>query len=126
METDNKSKNSLFANIPNDLSAEVFEDIVKSDNVRIERIISNGQTSPEHGWYNQDQNEWVIVIKGRAQLIFENPLDNSVDSPVNHSDKNQTVVDLNVGDYINIPSHTKHKVSYTDTTQPTIWLAVFY
>lgn len=107
--------NNLFANIPDDLSEEFFEDIVKSNNVRIERIISNGQTSPESGWYDQNQNEWVIVIKGRAQLTF-----------LNEAFENNKVVDLGPGDYLNIPSHTKHKVSYTETSQPTIWLAVFY
>ena len=112
--------NNLFANIPTDLSEEVFEDIVKSDNVRIERIISNGQTSPDTGWYEQDQNEWVIVAKGRAQLTFSNDAFTSDDS------ENQKVIELNPGDYINIPAGTKHKVSYTDTSQPTIWLAVFY
>ena len=122
--TMNKTENNLFANIPDDLSAEIFEDILdaKSNNgtVRIERIISNGQTSPEQGWYDQEQNEWVIVIKGRAQLTFETDFTCSTE----HS--KPKVVDLNVGDYINIPIHTKHKVSYTDTDQPTIWLAIFY
>ena len=104
------NNNNLFSNIPNDLSDEFFEDIVATDNVRIERIISNGQTSPDEGWYDQSQNEWVIVIKGRAQLTFENG----------------DVVNLVAGDHINIPSHTKHKVSYTDTSDITVWLAVFY
>ena len=102
--------NNLFDNIPSDLSDEFFEDIVVSDKVRIERIVSNGHTSPDEGWYDQSQNEWVIVIKGRAQLTFENG----------------NVVNLHAGSHINIPKHTKHKVSYTDTEDITVWLAVFY
>ncbi|MGL6161553.1 cupin domain-containing protein [Microbulbifer sp.] len=101
---------NLFSSLPKDLSAEVFEDIVSSESVRIERIVSKGHTSPESGWYDQEESEWVIVLQGAARLSFDDGREES----------------LGVGDFINIPAHSRHRVSWTDPTCPTIWLAVFY
>ena len=102
--------NNLLSNLPINLKEEVFEDLVKSDSVRIERIISKGHSSPEKGWYDQEENEWVVVLQGEGTLLFDDG-----DS-----------VTLKAGDFINIPAHKKHKVSRTDPKNPTIWLAVFY
>jgi len=101
---------NLFENIPSSIKTEKFEDILNMPNLRIERIISSGQSSPETGWYDQDENEWVIVVEGKAVLEFEE----------------SGAITLNKGDHLNIPAHTKHKVSWTDPNQLTIWLAVFY
>ncbi|MFC3153183.1 cupin domain-containing protein [Litoribrevibacter euphylliae] len=101
---------NMFQNIPNDLSSEVFEDLIKHNDVRIERIISKGHSSPDQGWYDQEEHEWVMVLQGAGTLEFE---DGSTQT-------------LKAGDYLNIPAHTKHKVSWTDPDQITIWLAVFY
>ncbi|MGP8308816.1 cupin domain-containing protein [Vibrio sp. YIC-376] len=101
---------NLFKDLPNDVSEETFEDLLCRENLRIERIVSHGQTSPEHGWYDQEEHEWVLVLKGTGELTFENG----------------SVKRLEAGDHINIPAHTKHKVSWTDPNQETIWLAVFY
>jgi len=100
----------IFAAITTDLSSEVFEDIIKSPNIRVERIISKGQTTPDDSWYDQDEHEWVLVLEGKAILGFEDGYS----------------VTLNKGDYINIPAHCKHKVSWTDPDQVTLWLAIFY
>ncbi len=102
--------NNLFDKIPTNLEHEVFEKLVESDNVRIERIVSKGHTSPESGWYEQKQNEWVIVLKGQAILSFAN----------------ESSVNLQEGDYINIEAYKKHKVEWTDPNIETIWLAVHY
>ncbi|MBB3063317.1 cupin domain-containing protein [Microbulbifer rhizosphaerae] len=101
---------NIFSSLPEDLSAEVFEDIVSSESVRIERIVSKGHTSPESGWYDQEESEWVIVLQGAARLLFDDGREESLDT----------------GDFINIPAHIKHKVSWTDPYSTTIWLAVFY
>jgi cupin 2 domain-containing protein len=101
---------NIFEAIPNDLSNEVFQNIVSSSNIRIERIISKGHASPESGWYDQDENEWVMVIDGKATIAFENGTSHT----------------LARGDYLNIPAHCKHKVSWSDPNQMTMWLAVFY
>jgi len=95
METGN-----IYKQVPGNLSEEIFEPLVLSKNVKIERIISNGHTSPDSGWYDQEQNEWVLVLKGNASISFAN----------------ETVVDLKKGDYINISAHTKHKIVSTSAT----------
>ncbi len=101
---------NLFYPLPDAGSGEVFEDLIKTSLVRIERIVSRGQTSPERGWYDQAEHEWVVVLKGAAELTFEQG----------------EVVKLGAGDHVHIPAHTKHKVSWTDPESETVWLAVFY
>ena len=101
---------NVFDSIPSNLEAEVFEDILKLPMMRIERIISKGQSTPADAWYDQEEGEWIIVLEGNAVLEFEN-------------DK---LVTLTKGDYLNIPAHCKHKVKWTDPDQITIWLAIFY
>ena len=91
--------------------AEVTEVLTRSDKVRIERIISRGQCSPEGFWYDQDYDEWVMLVEGKARLLFE-------------ADGRR--VELNSGDYLNIPKHMRHRVEWTSPDVPTIWLAVFY
>ncbi len=104
-----KLKN-IFESIPDNLDEEIFEQLIQSDNVKIERIISKGHRSPKSGWYDEEQNEWVIVLKGEAVISFENEID----------------VNLKAGSHINIPAHKRHKVSWTDPKTETIWLAVHY
>lgn len=101
---------NIFSSLPEDLDAETFEDILRRDTVRIERIVSRGHSSPKSGWYDQDENEWVIVLQGAGSLQFEDGRE----------------VELGAGDFINIPAHTRHKVRWTDPDRETIWLAVFY
>lgn len=102
--------NNIFAALPENLDTEVFERLVDSKNVTIERIVSKGHTSPETGWHDQEKNEWVIVLKGEAKLVFED----------------QPQVHLKEGDYINIPAHTRHRVAWTTPERETVWLTVHY
>ena len=101
---------NIYKQIPDDLSEEVFELLVQGDDVKIERIISMGHKSPDAGWYDQEQNEWVLLLKGDASIAFENDM----------------VVNLGEGDYLNIPAHEKHRVISTSPVTETIWLAVLY
>ena len=89
---------------------EHFDTLVESDHVHIERIVSRGHTSPGQGWYDQQRNEFVLVLKGAAQLEFE---DGRVES-------------MEAGDWLEIPAHVKHRVAWTDESQETVWLAVHY
>jgi len=102
--------NNIFGAIPEDLKTEVFERLVESDNVKIERIVSKGHKSPESGWYDQDKNEWVLVLKGEAVLLFAD----------------ETTITLKAGDFVDIPAHKKHRVERTAVDVETIWLAVHY
>lgn len=104
------NKSNIFDLIPATLKDELFEELISKESLKIERIISRGHTTPEHEWYDQRSNEWVILLQGEAILSFLNEND----------------VRLKAGDYINIPAHKKHKVSWTKPDEDTIWLAVHY
>ncbi|MGC8490739.1 MAG: cupin domain-containing protein [Syntrophobacteraceae bacterium] len=90
---------------------EIFETLVDSGKVRIERIVSDAGRSPEGFWYDQEESEWVLVLEGSAGLRFEGDAE---------------VLVLKPGDWIDIPAHRKHRVEWTDPVQKTVWLAVFY
>ena len=102
---------NLFADLPQHLPDELVTTLLDATNVRIERIISHGHASPEGFWYDQEQHEWVVVLKGAARLRFEN---------------DEQPVEMKPGDFVNIPAHKKHRVEWTMPDEPTIWLVVFY
>jgi cupin 2 domain-containing protein len=91
------------------LPDELVQTLLATEHIRIERIVSHGHCSPEGFWYDQDQHEWVIVLKGAARLQFEDG-----------------VVEMRPGDFINIPANKKHRVDWTTPDEPTIWLGVRY
>ena len=101
---------NIFASIPEDLSREISERLNDSEHIKIERIISKGHRSPETGWYDQDNDEWVMLLKGEAILSFFDG----------------TSVNLKAGDYLEIAAHNKHRVDWTTPDQETIWLAIHY
>jgi len=86
---------------------EVISVLEQNDKVRIERIVSTGQQSD---WYDQEESEYVILLEGRAQLVFA---------------EGRTIT-LEKGDTLLIPPHQKHRVTYTSADPPCIWLCVFY
>lgn len=101
---------NLFDNLPTQLPEELVTVLAAAQHVRIERIVSTGHASPEGFWYDQDEHEWVIVLKGEARLRFE--CGNSFI--------------LRPGDHVLIPAHQRHRVEWTLPEEPTVWLAVFY
>lgn len=100
---------NVFGDIPHNMPTEVVQTLLRTDDARIERIVSNGHASATDFWYNQPQHEWVIVLKGAARLQFEDGM-----------------VEMQVGDFINIPAYKRHRVDWTTPDEPTIWLAVLY
>jgi cupin 2 domain-containing protein len=102
---------NIFSGIRNQSPEELFETIIKTNQLKIERIISSGQSTDKEKWYDQDADEWVILLKGSAGLLFERSNDEIIMKP---------------GDYVNIPAHHKHRVEWTDANEETIWLAVRY
>jgi cupin 2 domain-containing protein len=89
-------------------NAELFE-IIRNDKVRIERIISTGQTTPEGEWYDQDEDEFVVLMQGQARIKYQ--------------EGNELL--LTAGDYVMIPSHTRHRVSYTSEEPCCVWMAIY-
>lgn len=102
---------NLFAHLPARIPEELVEVLVERPQIRIERIVSTGQSSPPGFWYDQHEYEWVVVLQGEAELLWENE-----PQPVR----------LHPGDHLLIPPHRKHRVQWTTPEQPTVWLAVFF
>jgi cupin 2 domain-containing protein len=102
----------LFAELPSTAAVdEQFREILQKPGLRIERIVSSGQCSPEGFWYDQPDGEWVLVLQGEAKLRFAD------EAEARH---------LTAGDFIDIAPHRKHRVDWTPTGQLTVWLAVHY
>lgn len=97
---------NIFSGPAPDSEAEHFLTLFESSGTRIERIASHAQASPKDFWYDQDHDEWVIVLKGEASLEFEGG----------------KILELKTGDYLLIQKHVKHRVERT--TEDAIWLAV--
>ena len=102
---------NLFTAIPVSLSDELVETLVRSGRVRLERIVSLGQATPTGRWLEQSQDEWVVLIRGRAGLAFEG---------------DPAPIELRPGDHLVIPAGKRHRVEWTDHTDVTVWLALHY
>ena len=103
--------NNLFSGIPHALPSEISEVLCQAGELRIERIVSRGHSSPTGFWYDQDEHEFVLLIKGRACLTVEG--------------RSAQVV-LEEGDWLEIKAHIRHRVEWTAPDQDTVWLAVYY
>lgn len=101
----------LFGNIPARLPDEIVQTLLRRDGLRIERIVSRGQASPEGFWYDQAEDEWVLLLDGAAGLQFEDEAEPRT---------------LRPGDHLHIPAHRRHRVAWTAEDTDTIWLAVFF
>ncbi len=105
------TSNNIFKDIPDALKVEAFENIIVNEKFKLERILSKGHRTPIGDWYDQDQNEWVMIIQGSADLRIEGKTD---------------LITLTKGDYILLPAHLKHRVERTDEQEETIWLALHF
>ena len=98
---------SLLNDLPAGVEAgERFENLLIRPGVRIERIVSSGQSTPPGEWLDQAWDEWVLLVAGRAGLTLEG----------------EASATLEPGDHLLIPAHRHHRVEWTDT--PTVWLAI--
>ena len=102
------SVNSLKNDLPQVLQEELCQTLLEKPTVRIERILSQGHQSPPDFWYDQTQDEWVLLVEGQARLSFANG----------------ESLELNPGDYVLIPAHCKHRVDWTPANKVTLWLAI--
>lgn len=104
----NTDVTNLFEQIPTHSNEELFLSLAELPNLTIERIVSYGQTTAPDQWYDQARHEWIILLRGEAELTY--------------ADGNSSV--LRAGDIEWIPAHRRHRVSYTSTDEPSIWLAI--
>jgi cupin 2 domain-containing protein len=89
---------------------EFTEKLIETTDVRIERILSTGQVTPNGKWFDQEKEEWVLLLEGNAEIEFEG----------------EKIMQIKAGDYLNIPAHKKHRVTFTSATPACLWLAVHY
>ncbi len=101
---------NLLSGIPSDRSREFFETILETGTWKLERIVSTGQATEPGKWYDQDRNEWVLLLSGEAGMQFESGSE----------------IVLRPGDCLLIPGHRRHRVEWTATGTETIWLALHF
>lgn len=106
-----QAPSNLFADLPKQLPAEFITTLLADKHVRIERIVSHGHASPPGFWYDQDQSEWVVVLRGAARIQFEG---------------GEQPIEMKAGDFVTIPAHRRHRVVWTTPDEPTVWLAVHF
>lgn len=97
---------NLLGALPAAGAEESFETLFATPHCRVERIVSHGHTSPPGFWYEQDGDEWVMLVQGSATLAF--------DGGAEHA--------LQAGDWVLIPARCRHRVAATGAA--TVWLAV--
>ena len=102
---------NIFAALSANPADEEISTLLATESVRIERIVSHGHASPAGFWYDQDRAEWVIVLQGSAELLFEDEGAPRLLWP---------------GDYVHIPARARHRVTATDPHMATVWLAVHH
>jgi cupin 2 domain-containing protein len=105
------ARGNIFVDLSPERGEEAFTALAWSDDVRIERIVSTGQATPEGQWLEQDWDEWVILLRGAAGLLIEGEAGVRL---------------LAAGDYLHLPAHRRHRVDWTAPGEPTVWLAVHY
>ena len=91
------------------LSEEQEEILAQGESLRVERIVSTGQVSPPSFWYDQEEDEWLVLLRGEGRVAY----------PDGKEDR------LLPGDTLFLPAHRKHRVSYTSAQPPAVWLCVF-
>ena len=106
MELDN-----IFSKIPDFIQEEISQTLLKSEHFKLERIISSGQATSPGEWFDQNTNEWVILLSGSAGLRF---------------DDEEEICAMHPGHYVHVPAHKRHRVEWTDPEQKTVWLALHY
>jgi cupin 2 domain-containing protein len=92
------------------VAREIVDTLLERPDIRIERIVSTGHSTADGEWYDQDRDEWVLLVAGAARLRIEG------------EDEDR---ELGAGDFIMLPAHCRHRVTWTQGSPPTVWLAIF-
>lgn len=102
---------NIFADIPGQLPEELFTTLLQHKNLKIERIVSRGHANADDQWYDQDHDEWVLLVQGEAILKLS---------------EQRQLIKLQAGDYLLIPAGCKHRVEWTRPEIDNIWLAIHF
>ncbi len=103
--------NNLFTCLPEGADIEVFETLAQNRQLKLERILSRGHCANPAHWYQQETDEWVLLVQGAASLQF---------------DGQPQPMHLRPGDYLLIPAGQRHAVTWTDPDIDTLWLALHF
>lgn len=94
-----------------DFGREFFETLLEKPGIRVERIISSGQSTPPGEWYDQGWDEWVLLLSGEASLQLEEETESRLLVP---------------GDCLMLPAHCRHRVVWTAPGEQTVWLTLHF
>ena len=102
---------NLYDDLPADTAEEIFTRLAEGGRFKLEKIVSTGQSTPAGEWYDQVDDEWVILLAGKAGLLIEGE---------------RAARALNPGDFMLLPAHKRHRVEWTAADEPTVWLALHF
>ena len=100
---------NVFTRAPGSLPEELVERLLEARDLTLERIVSRGHRTPPGKWYDQDRDEWVLLVEGSAVLRIEGT---------------PRVVTLGPGDHLLLPAHARHRVEWTPPDRDTVWVAL--
>jgi cupin 2 domain-containing protein len=99
---------NLLTGLPSALAEEQLDVLLQRPGLTLERIVSTGQATAPGEWLAQDQAEWVLLLAGSAGLTLEG----------------EASLELRPGDWLLIPAGRRHRVDWTSSEEPTVWLAL--
>lgn len=100
---------NLYHGLPQQAAQEQFDPLLERPGLRLERIVSSGQATPAGQWYDQAEDEWVVLLQGEAGLRIEGEAE---------------CRRLRPGDWLLLPAHCRHRVEWTAAEGASVWLAL--
>ena len=125
-----KKKINIFDLKDLSVNEEIIKILFKNENVKIEKIISTGQTTD---WQESNKNEFVILIQGNAEIeYYDNRICEDKNFKTNENimknlkNTNDMKLQLGKGDIILIKKGERHRVSYTSKNPCCVWICIFF
>lgn len=125
-----KKKINIFDLKDLSVNEEIIKILFKNENVKIEKIISTGQTTD---WQESNKNEFVILIQGNAEIeYYDNRMCEDKNFKTNENimknlkNTNDMKLQLGKGDIILIKKGERHRVSYTSKNPCCVWICIFF
>ena len=125
-----KKKINIFDLKDLSVNEEIIKILFKNENVKIEKIISTGQTTD---WQESNKNEFVILVQGNAEIeYYDNRICEDKNFKTNENimknlkNTNDMKLQLGKGDIILIKKGERHRVGYTSKNPCCIWICIFF